>query len=315
MTRLFFATDVHGSEKCFGKFLNSGKFYKADVLILGGDVTGKVMVPILATATGGWSCRLLGADYEAATEEELQSLEKKIRFSGYYPFRTTQAEMEDLRANQSRLDQVFSELMIENLKHWMSMAEEKLKPQGVRCFISGGNDDRLDIKPILKSSDFIVDPEDQVVHVDDQHEMITSGYSNITPWNCPRDIPDGELLEKITAMAGSVHDMSNAIFNLHCPPYDAGIDTAPELDKDLKPVTRSGQPSEIAAGSKAVREAIERYQPLLGLHGHIHESKGEARIGRTVCLNPGSEYSEGILRGVIVDLTDKGMKSFQFTSG
>ena len=315
MTRIFYATDIHGSEKCFGKFLNAAKFYKASVLILGGDITGKVMIPVIENSTGGWTVNWLGTRYEPGSEEELLDVEKKIRFSGYYPFRTTKPQMDELSSDEKKLDHVFSQLMMRTLERWMKLAGEKLKPQGVKCFISGGNDDRLDIKPVLKSSDYIIDPEDEVVYVDEHHEMITSGYTNITPWNCPRDIPDEDLHKKIVAMADTVRNMDGCIFNLHCPPYDTGIDTAPELDKDLKPKTRSGQSSEIPAGSKAVRQTIEKYQPLLGLHGHIHESRGEARIGRTVCLNPGSEYGEGILRGLIIDLGDKGIKSWQFTTG
>jgi len=315
MTRLFYATDIHGSEKCFGKFLNAAKFYKASILILGGDITGKVLVPIIATEEKTWTCTLLGTKYDLSTDEELIDLEKKIRFSGYYPFRTTRAEMDEVGSAEKKLDDIFSRMMIETLERWLRIAEEKLQPQGVKCFVSGGNDDRLDIKPVLKSSRYIIDPEDQVVKIDDHHEMITSGYTNITPWNCPRDIPEEDLYKRIVSMADMVQDMRNCIFNLHCPPYDTGIDAAPELDKDLKPVTRSGQSNEIPAGCKAVLQAIEKYQPLLGLHGHIHESRGEARIGKTVCLNPGSEYGEGILRGVIVDLKDDGVKSWQFTSG
>src|SRR6266568_2674048 len=51
-TTIFFATDIHGSERCFIKFINAAKFYQADVLILGGDITGKAMVPIVRQANG-----------------------------------------------------------------------------------------------------------------------------------------------------------------------------------------------------------------------------------------------------------------------
>jgi Icc-related predicted phosphoesterase len=67
-------------------------------------------------------------------------------------------------------------------------------------------------------------------------------------------------------------------------------------------------------GSKAVRRAIETYQPILSLHGHIHESRGVATIGRTVCINPGSEYPDGVLRGAIVDFDRDGVKSYVLTS-
>jgi len=69
------------------------------------------------------------------------------------------------------------------------------------------------------------------------------------------------------------------------------------------------------AGSKSVRRAIEKYQPLLGLHGHIHESQSVAKIGKTTCINPGSEYGEGVLRGCIVILGDGKIEGYQMTRG
>ena len=315
MTRIFFATDVHGSEKCFGKFLNAWKFYKSSVIILGGDLTGKVIVPIIDNGAGLFTCNFLGSSYEMHSENEVQTFEKNLRFSGYYPFRTDKQNLEALNASKDKQDELFTRLMDDTLKRWITQAEEKLKPNKIRMYVTGGNDDKFEIEPILKSSDYVIDAEGEVVRLDDDHEMISSGYSNITPWSCPRDITEEELEVKIAAMADRVENMQNCIFNLHCPPYDSGLDTAPELDKNLKPVFRSGQLSQIPVGSKAVRSALEKYKPLLGLHGHIHESRGEAEVGRTLCLNPGSEYTEGILRGVILDLDKNRIKSWQFTSG
>ena len=106
------------------------------------------------------------------------------------------------------------------------------------------------------------------------------------------------------------------MFNLHVPPKDSGLDTAVLLDEELRPLIRSGSPVFAGVGSTAVRKSLERHQPMLGLHGHIHESRGDARVGRTLSLNPGSEYSEGVLRGVIVTLSaKKGVMGFQLVSG
>jgi Icc-related predicted phosphoesterase len=116
-------------------------------------------------------------------------------------------------------------------------------------------------------------------------------------------------------MVSKVHDMRNCIFNLHVPPYDCGLDTCPKLDENLKPVYAGSEIMTISSGSKAVRNAIEKHQPVLGLHGHIHESRGFVKIGRTLCLNPGSEYTEGMLRGVVVDLDEKGVKNYLLTVG
>jgi hypothetical protein len=315
-TRIFFATDIHGSEKCFMKFINAGKFYKANVLILGGDLTGKMLVPLVKQTDGTYSARFMGANYVFRAGGELDSLEKRIRDVGYYPYRTDNEEIRLLSADPTRVDKIFDQLMRESIKKWLMVANERLKGTGIKCFISAGNDDKYSIDPILEESDYVVYPEGKIVSIDERHEMISCGYSNITPWRCPRDIPEEELLKKIDDMALKVKTMDNCIFNLHCPPYGTTIDLAPKLDEEMRPViTPGGSPLTIPVGSKAVRQAIERYQPQLGLHGHIHESKGTFKIGRTLCINPSSEYTEGILKGFIVDLTEKGIADYMFTAG
>jgi Icc-related predicted phosphoesterase len=207
--------------------------------------------------------------------------------------------------------------MFESIERWVRMTEERLKGTGVKCYISAGNDDTYNIDPILDSSDVMIHPDEKLVMIDDMHEMISTGKSNMTPWKCPRDVPEEELAKHIDDLASQVNNLEKCIFNIHVPPYGTGIDSAPELDENLKPkLAPGGGTISIPVGSKAVRAAIEKYQPLLGLHGHIHESKGTFKIGRTLCINPGSEYTEGILRGFLCDLDEKkGVKDFLFTSG
>ncbi len=314
-TRVFFATDVHGSERCFRKFVNAGKFYKADVLILGGDLTGKMIVPIIRVSEDRFQCDFFEKSSTLRTPEELEELKKRIVNSGYYFYVLTAEEKEKLSSSPEQKNELFASLMRDRLKQWIELAEERLRPTGIRCYMTGGNDDPWDINAILRSSDYVVDPEDQVVQIDEHHEMISSSLSNLTPWRCPRDVSEEEMRGKIEEVASRIQNMEKCIFNLHCPPNDTGIDTAIEIDESLRPVGLGGQFHEVPVGSEAVRVCIERYQPLLGLHGHIHESRGAFRIGRTLCLNPGSEYSEGILRGVIIDLDKKGIKNYQFISG
>jgi Icc-related predicted phosphoesterase len=275
-----------------------------------------MLVPLVKQTDGTYSVRFMGANYVFRAGGELDSLEKRIRDAGYYPYRTDNEEVRLLSADPTRLDKIFDQLMRESIKKWLMVANERLKGTGIKCFISAGNDDNYSIDPILKESDYVVYPEGKIVSIDERHEMISCGYSNITPWRCPRDIPEEELLKKIDDMALKVKTMDNCIFNLHCPPYGTTIDLAPKLDEEMRPIiTPGGSPLTIPVGSKAVRQAIERYQPQLGLHGHIHESKGTFKIGRTLCINPGSEYTEGILKGFIVDLTEKGIADYMFTAG
>jgi Icc-related predicted phosphoesterase len=313
-TRIFFATDIHGSEPCFLKFINAASFYKADVIVLGGDITGKQVVTIERRGDE-YHSHLFGQDQVARTPEELARLEKHIRTNGFYPYVATADELAELLADEDKVAALFSQLMRETVERWLRIAEERLRGLPVRCFISPGNDDLFDLDPIIESSDLVIYPEGKLVDLDGEHTMISCGYANMTPWHCPRDIEDDELLLKLEAMLSQVEDPSRCVFNFHAPPYDSTLDIAPELDVDLKPVLVGGQPSMIPVGSRAVREMIEKYQPIVGLHGHIHECRGAIELGRTVSLNPGSEYSEGILRGVLVNIADGQLKSYQFVAG
>jgi len=314
-TRIFFATDFHGSDQCFMKFINAGKFYKASVIVCGGDITGKMIVPLISMPDGGYEAEFLGRK-ETVRGDDVAQLEKNISQSGYYPFKTTNEGFSELRADPAKLDKLFSKLMADRVRSWVKYADAKLKDSSVKCFFNAGNDDRLEIDEVLQESKYMVWPEGKNVDVDGKHEMISTGYTNMTPWNCPRDVPEEEMAKRIEAMTSKVSDMKNCIFNFHCPPIDSTIDTAPKLDENLKPVVSGGGEIMMAAvGSTAVRAAIEKYQPLLGLHGHMHESKGSSKIGRTLCLNPGSEYSEGVLRGALITIDDDKVKTFQFTSG
>jgi len=306
---------VHGSDVCFLKFINAAKFYQANVLILGGDLTGKMIVPIVDQGNGVSVADFLGTREEIRTAEEKAGLEKRIRNSGYYPYTTDKAEFEKLQADKNLVDELFSKVMAEGVKRWVGIAEERLKGSNVKCYISPGNDDRFDIDEVLKASDVVIYPEDVVLNIDGNHEMITSGWCSTTPWKSPREVPEPELIKKFQPMIDKVQNMDNAIFNIHNPPYETPIDLAPELDENLKPVIKGGSISMIHVGSQTVRKVIEQYKPLLGIHGHIHESRGFVKIGRTLCINPGSEYGEGILRGAIINLDQKGVKNYMLTQG
>jgi len=313
-TRIVFASDVHGSERTFVKFVNSATFYKANVIILGGDITGKLIIPLVEQPDGTVKTTFLDSDM-VVDKDGLKSLEKRIEDTGFYPYRTTTDEKKQLDSDPEEVSKLFSELMTQRVKKWVQFAESRLKGTGVKCFMSPGNDDSFAVDKAFGDSERVIYPEGKVVMIDDYHEMISCGYSNPTPFNCPRDISEEELLSKIEIMVSQVKDIKNCIFNLHCPPYNSQIDIAPELDARLKPMIRDGQPSYIPVGSRAVRQAIEKYQPLLGLHWHIHESKGFFKIGNTPCLNPGSEYSEGVLRSVLAVLGQNKIKSYLFLSG
>lgn len=313
--RIFYATDVHGSERCFLKFVNAGPFYKADVLILGGDITGKFVIPIVQRGET-YVCELMGSEETAASKEELAGLEKRIRNMGYYPYHASLSELEALRADPQKLDGLFTKVMCESVERWMTVAEQRLRRTNIQCYVSPGNDDRFEIDSVISRSNYVKNPEGEVVELGGSYEMVTLGFTNMTPWNCPRDIPEDELAAKVQAVTSGVRDFANCIFNFHCPPYGSGIDLAPQLDETLTPVLGPGAaPVMIPVGSPSIRTAVEKLQPLMGFHGHIHESRGTYRLGRTMCINPGSEYTEGILRGAIVDLDGSKIDDFLLTAG
>ncbi len=314
-TRVYFVTDVHGSDKCFRKFVNAAKFYEAQVLVLGGDITGKMVIPIVDQGNGTYHCRFLGNELVLKLKEELDATITNIRDAGFYPHMSNPQEVAELTANKPKLDALFEKLMVESIDRWVKLAHERLSGTNVKCYISPGNDDILAIDSHLPDTGVVFNPEGKVVKVDESHEMITLGYTNHTPWNSPREVDESRLEVMLEEMCGQVRSMENCIFNIHCPPIETIIDQAPALDSTLKPIVKGGQIQMTAAGSSATRKAIEKYQPLAGLHGHIHESRGLVKIGRTSCFNPGSEYTEGILRGLVIDIEDKKIKNYAFTAG
>jgi Icc-related predicted phosphoesterase len=315
---IFFVTDVHGSEMTFRKFLSAGEYYEADVVMCCGDITGKMVVPIVKGSDGVYISKLFGQEQRSTTEQELTKLEETISNTGYYPYRTDEDGKKQLQEDPKKIDELFRKLMFERLQGWMKLAEDKYRDTGIKCIMTAGNDDLPEIEPILNSSDFVVNAEHKVIRLDENHEMVTIGEVNITPWKCPRDVSEEQLRGLIDELAAKTENVQNSIFNLHAPPVGSTLDTAYKLDSSVDPprvVTQAGQPVTMGVGSVAVREAIEKYQPLVGLHGHIHESRSIANLGRTMCINPGSEYSEGILRGVIVNLSKDKVLSYQLTSG
>lgn len=311
--KLFYATDVHGSDRCFTKFVNAAVFYGADVLLLGGDLTGKAIVP-LRRDDGVHRGVFLGEEV-AAAGEALAEFEKKIANTGYYSYRCDADEEEALRADPAAREVLFRRLMRERLERWVALAEERLEPLGVPCYVNAGNDDPREIDEVLEASRWVRFLEGRVVQLPDGTEVASCGYANRTPWDCPRDVEEEELARHLEAVVAKLREPETSVFNFHCPPYDTGIDSGPKLDEELRMRSGAGGAEMQPVGSTACRAAIERHQPLLGLHGHLHESRGVTKLGRTVCLNPGSEYNEGILRGVLVDLRKGKLRSHQFTAG
>lgn len=312
--RLYYTTDVHGSTTCFKKFLNSAQAYQADIIILGGDLSGKLIVPVYKEGLDTYSTKFQERLVTVNGEPQLKELLAKIRYTGSY-YVIVDREEESKYATEREREKLFTRVLIEATREWIRLAEERLKESKTICLIMPGNDDPLDIDPIIESSTRVVNPDGKLITIDGTYEVASTSFGNITPWNCPRDIPENELEAKLETACSAIKSPQTALLNCHVPPYDSGLDTAPKLDTNLKIVTEMGQPVMVPVGSHAVRKIIEKYQPLLGLHGHIHESKGTTTIGRTFCVNPGSEYAEGLLHGVVLDLEKGRLQTYVLTQG
>jgi Icc-related predicted phosphoesterase len=309
-TRIYYCCDIHGSDVCFRKALNVAKYglYQANVVIVGGDLTGKMIVPIAKQPNGEYSCQFLENKHILKTEKELAEMQKFIADSGFYPYITNPDEIEELRKDRSRFNNLIDQLILDRMRNWMQLADERLQGLNMQFFMLQGNDDNQKCGELISASRLVKNPENKVVDLDGVHEMISSGASNFTPWKTPGEYSEAELERMLEGMVSQVREPRNCILNLHVPPYDSGLDVAPKLDEELKPVLVGGEPMRIPVGSTAVRKIIEEHQPKLGLFGHIHESGGEVMIGRTLCVNPGSEYTEGILRGYVVELDRNGIR-------
>lgn len=295
------------------------QIYKADVAVLGGDLTGKILVPVIEDA-GTYRAELYGTKYIANSDKELENLKSKIRNMGYYFYVISKEDFEDIKKDKQRLDRLFTELSKKQIQDWVHLVKEKLEDANTPVYITGGNDDPPEVIKMLEESQSypLIYAGDNVLNIEvksEKYEMLSLGYSNPTPWNCPRDISEDELGEKIQVLAKEVSNMRACIFNVHVPPYGTVLDIAPKLDENFNVKMSGGQPVMINVGSKSVREALEKYQPMIGLHGHIHESRGVTKLGSTYCFNPGSEYAEGILRGVIINVDKGKVKNYLFTFG
>jgi uncharacterized protein len=283
-------------------------------MVLGGDMTGKALVPIVEEVAGRWRATLLENRQEFKSEDEVKEFEESVRRRGYYPFRTTPDEMAELEKDEKLRNALFHTEMLGTVERWMQMADGKLEGTGIECFVSPGNDDQFEVDEIISAARHVRLAEGKVVEFG-EFQMVSTGWANRTPWDTYREEDEDKLAERLRKMTSQVSaPPERTIYNFHCPPYNSGIDDAPEITADMRP--KDAGRSTVPVGSTAVREVIEEGQPTLALHGHIHEARGNTRIGRTLCINPGSSYEQGQLLGAVVDLDGgKKVKRFVLTSG
>ncbi len=315
LIRILYGSDFHGSDVVFRKFLSASMHYQANILIVGGDVTGKAMVPVIHQGHGRYTGSWFGKEETASTDQELEKIKKNISTVGFYPIVLEKEEAAELESDPGKMAERFECEMCQRVREWMTLAEEKLVPLGATLYFMAGNDDLASIDQVVSEFQSIRNPDMTHYEIEGGYEIVGCSNSNMTPWACARDIEEDELTVKLNTLAGLIHNPEQTIAVLHVPPYGSGLDTCPELDKNLKIITEGGQVVMKSAGSSAVKSFIEKVQPMLSLHGHIHESPGHVRIGRTLAINAGSEYAEGIMKAAIINLENGKVKGHLLISG
>ena len=313
MLKIFYTSDIHGSDACFRKFLDAGPDYGVDALIFGGDITGKLLVPIRERA-GRFEASYRGKRHHFDSFSAVEDFERTLQDSGLYPVRVERSVDDTSATDAAELSSLFLQAMKDRITRWLELADLRLRGTGIECYVMLGNDDPAELAELIGQSDVIVNPDEQRVLVCDEMEMICLGHSNLTPFNSHREMPEERIESILNKLANQLTDVRAAIFNVHVPPYDSTLDDAPELDENLKAKSYDGQPRFIPVGSTAVRDIILQRQPLLGLHGHVHESGGTTSLGRTLCINPGSSYTVGVLHGAVVTIDRGRVCSFQLVT-
>jgi Icc-related predicted phosphoesterase len=315
MVRVLYGSDFHGSETVYRKFLASSRQYQASILIVGGDVTGKAMVPVLHQGKGTYSGSWFGKSESATGPEELEKLKKKISSVGFYPIVLEPDEAKELEGNPDSMSKRFEQEMCQRIREWMALAVEKLVPEKASLYFMAGNDDLASIDQAIAEFPYVHNPDMSRFEIEGGYEIVGLSNANMTPWRCARDIEEDELARKLEALSGKIQNPERTIAVLHVPPFGSGLDTCPDLDEKLKIITRGGQVVMKSAGSTAVKAWLEKVQPMLSLHGHIHESPGHVRIGRTLSINAGSEYAEAIMKAAIINLEGGKVKGHLLISG
>ena len=237
-TRIFYATDVHGSERTWRKFLNAGSFYGADILVMGGDVMGKLTIPIIRETGGRHRATIGGRVEHLETAADVEAAKERIGFLGMYHTTMDEDEYLAMQGDAGAIERLFVQLATERLVRWIDLAESKLAGTGIRCYATGGNDDVPEVMAAMDRPDTraFVACEDRVVPIDDEHVMVSMPYVNPTPWHTPREAPEAELASRIDAAAGNLSDYGQAIFNFHAPPRIRR--STPALSSTGRPILR-----------------------------------------------------------------------------
>jgi len=319
--KVFFVADLHGSEVVYGKVANAPKFYGVPNVVVGGDLTGKLLVPIIQRGGDEYSLEFMGENI-VVDSAKLEAYKRRLREAGQYYRVLGRDEYDEVKEDRSKIKALFLEEMSRTLEAFVEKCEERFRPLGAKLYVIPGNDDYPEVAQLLNTLENVtLTVFDEKVVEFEGYQLAGFGYANPTPWHTPRELPEAEIYHRLTNTTRTA-DSNRLIMVTHPPPYGTLLDQAPKL-KDFKPVIAGGEVLTEHVGSTSVRRFIEEKGPLIGLHGHIHESQGADKLQPTdgskkrsiPIFNPGSEYHMGVLRGILLNIKDNAKIDYIFTRG
>ncbi len=284
--KLMFVSDLHGSEIAYRKALNAAKMYNVDYLVIGGDITSKNIALIE---------RNNDKYYFNGNEIDIKTVYEEARKYGYYIYTASKEEIQKIEESKEYYESIKKTLVEKQIDNWIKIEEEKLRDTNIKVFWSYGNDDPLYLDEIFSKYNI---RDEGIFELEEGRTnslyLVSYGYVNPTPFKSYREEPDSTIYIKGEDFLSKIDDPTRAILNFHAPPYNTKLDVAIINGKKREHV-----------GSRGVRDLIEKYKPLLGLHGHIIESPATDKIKNTVIVNPGSLAYEGNLKYSIIVIERK----------
>lgn len=252
------------------------------------------------------------------SDEQVKTISKTLRDNGYYPYVTDEEEYNNIANDKDYFKKVLLKVMEEYFRVDISKIENNYRKLGVKLVYLAGNDDPKEfVNKIYEEydNDVLIPIDEKTMNIND-YMFLGFGYSNETPWHTARELPEREIEERLIKLFSGLNrnELDRTIAIIHVPPYGTTIDQAPKLTNDLKPVVEGGVVAMEHVGSTAVRRILENFGPLIGLHGHVHESYGIDFLNAKCCnkkipvVNAGSEYQGGMLRFAYLMLEDLKLK-------
>ena len=194
--KIFYAADLHGGETAFRKFTNAGKFYNADLVIFGGDFTGKMVVPIVEKG-GVYSCTYYGSTVKVKKVKELPDLERNLRDAGFYPLVISEADLNKLNENDA--ERIIKEKQLEVLKEWVKLADERFAKAEIPCIIIPGSVDDYYLDDVLNSGNHVQNGDGKIIEVNG-YEVVSIGGGKPSVFKNPRERSEEELAAKINPL-------------------------------------------------------------------------------------------------------------------